>query len=83
MYQQKEFTQFCGDLYKLATAQSTVNEFAALLKVDTVSLEMEHYTICSKVLNGLALVLLQTVGAKHGGSVELPFRKSEEFNTEE
>ena len=82
-YQQKELTNVFGDIYKLATAQSTVNEFAALLKLDVASLQIPHYAACSEIINGLALTLLQTVGAKLTSKVDFPFKTFSSMSNEE
>ena len=58
LYEQKDSTAFCSNVFSLATGNIIIDEFSALLDIDKSLFSTEHYTCCSEIVFNLATIIL-------------------------
>ena len=83
LYEQKELTVFCSNVFSLATGNIIIDEFSALLDIDKSSFSTEHYTCCSEIVFNLATIILQTLASKMTGSLTEPFKSLDNMTSDE
>ena len=77
IYKQKELTDFCSELFFLAMSDLVLEEFARLLSIKRADMNISHFSVCTDILFGTAIVLLQTLSFYVSSDNDRPFKSLE------
>eukprot|EP00112_Aurelia_sp_Birch-Aquarium-sp1_P020152 Seg5128.1 transcript_id=Seg5128.1/GoldUCD/mRNA.D3Y31 product="ATP-dependent DNA helicase PIF1" protein_id=Seg5128.1/GoldUCD/D3Y31 len=58
---QQEFTSFCAGLFCLTTDENLLEEFSILTGVNRGDMSIEHFSVCTDLVFGVALFMLQSL----------------------